>query len=49
MKDSDKKLNYFSAIVFLKKFMQGYKKNFIIFYSGWLADSILALILLLTT
>lgn len=45
MEVSDKKLNYFSAIAFLKKFMQGYRKNFIMFYLGWLVDSILALIL----
>ena len=45
MEVSDKKLNYFSAIAFLKKFMRGYRKNFMMFYSGWLVDSILAIIL----
>lgn len=45
MGTSDKKLNYFSAIAFLKRYIKGYKKNFIMFYLGWLADSILAIIL----
>lgn len=45
MEVSDKKLNYFSAIAFLQKFMRGYWINFMMFYSGWLVDSILAIIL----
>lgn len=39
------KLNYFSAIRFLGKYIKDYKKNFVKFYVGWLVDSILTMIL----
>ncbi len=45
MKVSDEKLNYFSAIRFLGKYMKGYRKHFIMFYTGWLVDSILVILL----
>ncbi len=45
MKVSDEKLNYFSAIRFLGKYMKGYRKHFIMFYTGWLVDSVLVILL----
>ncbi|MDR0641976.1 MAG: ABC transporter ATP-binding protein/permease [Treponema sp.] len=36
------KLNYFSAIGFLKKYISRHKKNFIMFYFGWFFDMILS-------
>lgn len=45
MNISDKKLNYFSAIRFLEKYMKGYRKHFIMFYTGWLVDSVLVILL----
>lgn len=41
----NEKLNYFSAIKFLMKYIKGYKKNFIMFYVGWLLDSVLTVIM----
>lgn len=45
MKNRNKKLHYFDAIRFLARYMKEYQKNFIMFYVGWLADSVLAIIL----
>lgn len=45
MKHKDNRLNYLSAIGFLGKYMKGYRKHFMMFYAGWLADSLLAVIL----
>ena len=42
MKD---KLNYFSAINFLSRYMKDYKKHFFMFYFGWFFDSILTLVM----
>jgi len=39
------KLNYFSCVKFLKKYILKYRKNFVMFYLGWLFDSILALLI----
>lgn len=39
------KLNYFSSIRFLGKYIKSYKKHFIKFYVGWLVDSILTLVM----
>ena len=39
------KLNFFSAIKFLSQYMKGFKKQFIMFYFGWLVDSILAIVM----
>lgn len=41
----NKKLNYFSSIRFLSKYTKNYKKHFLMFYIGWLLDSILTLIM----
>lgn len=38
----DKKLNYFSAVKFLSKYIRRYRKNFVMFYLGWLFDTLLA-------
>lgn len=40
-----KKLHYFDAIRFLARYMKAYKKNFIMFYAGWLTDSVLAIVM----
>lgn len=45
MKETDNRLNYLSAIGFLKKYMRGYRKHFMMFYAGWLVDSLLAVML----
>lgn len=37
----DKKLNYFTAIKFLSKYIGKHKKNFILFYIGWLFNALL--------
>lgn len=37
----DKKLNYFTAIKFLSKYIGKHKKNFILFYVGWLFNALL--------
>ncbi|GHV12993.1 sugar ABC transporter ATP-binding protein [Clostridia bacterium] len=39
----DKKLNYFTAIKFLSKYILKHKKNFIMFYLGWLFDTVLSI------
>ncbi len=39
------KLNYFTAIKFLSKYISKYKKNFLMFYFGWFFDSILSVIM----
>lgn len=39
----NKKLNYFTTIKFLSKYILKRKKNFFMFYSGWLIDTILAI------
>ena len=41
----NKKLNYFTAIVFLSKYIKKYKKNFVAFYIGWLLDTIINVLL----
>lgn len=41
MKD---KLNYFSTIKFLSRYIKKYKKNFIIFYLGWTIDMLISII-----
>lgn len=45
MKETGNRLNYRSAIGFLKKYMRGYRRHFMMFYAGWLADSLLAVLL----
>ncbi|MDE7339088.1 MAG: ABC transporter ATP-binding protein/permease [Lachnospiraceae bacterium] len=45
MKETGNRLNYWSAIGFLKRYMRGYRKHFMMFYAGWLADSLLAVLL----
>src|SRR5690554_2860433 len=37
----DKKLTYFTAIKFLSKYIRKHKKNFILFYIGWLFNALL--------
>ena len=37
----NKKLNYFSAIKFLSKYINKHKKNFILIYLGWFFNNIL--------
>lgn len=38
------KLHYFSAIKFLSKYIRGHQKHFLMFYMGWLFDSVLTVI-----
>lgn len=45
MKGTGNRLNYLSAIGFLGRYMKGYRKHFMMFYAGWLADSLLAVLL----
>jgi len=40
-----KKLNYFSAIRFLSKYIGRHKKNFIMFYFGWFFDMLLGIVM----
>jgi len=40
-----KKLNYFSAIQFLSKYIGRHKRNFIMFYCGWFFDTMLRIIM----
>ena len=40
-----KKLNYFSAIKFLSKYIGRHKKNFIMFYCGWFFDMLLGIVM----
>ncbi|GFI46785.1 putative ABC transporter ATP-binding protein [Lachnospiraceae bacterium] len=40
----EKRLNYLTAIQFLSKYIKKYKKNFIMFYLGWLFDTALAVV-----
>ncbi len=40
-----KKLDYFSAIQFLSKYIKRYKKNFIMFYFGWFFDMLLGIVM----
>ena len=37
------KLNYFTAIRFLSKYISKHKRNFIMFYFGWLLDTVLCI------
>ena len=39
-----KKLNYFTAIKFLHKYMRNYIANFAIFFSGWFIDMLISII-----
>lgn len=39
------KLNYFTAIKFLSKYISKHKKNFIMFYFGWLFDTVLTVVM----
>lgn len=39
-----KKLNYFTAIKFLYKYMRNYIANFAIFFSGWFIDMLISII-----
>ena len=39
-----KKLNYFTAIKFLYKYMRNYSANFAIFFSGWFIDMLISII-----
>ena len=41
----EEKLNYFSAIKFLSKYIMKYKKNFGMFYIGWLLDTLINIVL----
>lgn len=45
MKETKNGMNYRSAIGFLKKYMRRYRKHFMMFYAGWLMDSLLAVLL----
>ena len=45
MSEMNKRLNYFTAIQFLGKYIKAYRKNFIMFYVGWMIDSLLTLII----
>ncbi len=38
-----KKLNYFTAIKFLSKYISKHKRNFIMFYFGWFFDMVLSI------
>jgi len=40
-----KKLNYFTAIKFLSKYIGHHKKNFIMFYFGWFFDMLLGIVM----
>lgn len=40
----ERRLNYITAIQFLSKYIKKYKKNFIMFYLGWLFDTALAVV-----
>lgn len=40
-----KKLNYVTTIHFLFKYIKRYEKNFIMFYFGWLFDTVLAVVI----
>jgi len=40
-----KKLNYFSAIKFLSKYIGRHKRNFVMFYCGWFFDTMLRIIM----
>lgn len=42
---SNEKLNYFTTIKFLSKYILKYKKNFIMFYIGWFINMILTIII----
>jgi ABC-type bacteriocin/lantibiotic exporter with double-glycine peptidase domain len=39
------KLNFFTAINYLSKYISKYKKNFIMFYFGWLFDTVFAVVI----
>ncbi|MDD4297166.1 MAG: ABC transporter ATP-binding protein [Ruminiclostridium sp.] len=39
----DKKLNYFTAIQYISKYILKHKQNFIMFYFGWFFDTVLAI------
>lgn len=41
----DRKLNYFSAIRFLSKYIGKYKRNFVMFYFGWFFDMLLGIVM----
>lgn len=38
-----KKLNYFTSVSFLSKYIRRHRKNFIMFYFGWLFDTVLSI------
>lgn len=40
-----RKLNYFSAIKFLSKYIKNFTKHFVMFYFGWLVDSVLTMVM----
>ncbi len=44
----NKKLNYFSAIGFLSKYISKHKKNFVLFYIGWLLSALLKIYIPIT-
>ncbi|MCL2813612.1 MAG: ABC transporter ATP-binding protein/permease [Oscillospiraceae bacterium] len=44
----DKKLNYFSAVKFLSKYIKKHKKTYILFYIGWLFTTLLQLYIPIT-
>lgn len=44
----NKKLNYFTAIKFLSKYISKHKKNFILFYVGWLFNALLKIYIPIT-
>lgn len=41
----NKKLNFFSVIRFLSKYIFKYKRHFIMFYCGWLFDTVLSIVI----
>ena len=41
----NEKLNYFTAIKFLSKYIKKYKSNFILFYIGWFFETILSIVI----
>lgn len=41
----NKKLNFFTSIKFLSRYIVKHKKNFFMFYCGWFFDTILSIVM----
>lgn len=41
----NEKLNYFTAVKFLSKYIKKYKSNFILFYIGWFFETVLSIVI----